>query len=201
MRLVSMVLLVLASGCGSPSGQGTPPGAGQAPAESSLYPVDDAQVVATVSGVPVTVKEFQLAAARRVPANGDSLSGEERAEVLEELVQDKLSRMLAEIRAIFDEHGVCWSPYRTIRTVVEKDPDCSPANPMFEMVDQPGIGTYLMPGSPLDFGLVERLHPVRAPLLGEHTDEVLADVLGMSAAEIGKLHDEGIVAGPDENRA
>ena len=28
---------------------------------------------------------------------------------------------------------------------------------MFEQVEQPGIGTYLMPGSPLEFGGVERL--------------------------------------------
>ena len=36
----------------------------------------------------------------------------------------------------------------------------------------------------------------RAPLLGEHTEEVLADVIGLSATEIGRLHDEGVVAGP-----
>jgi 2-methylfumaryl-CoA isomerase len=106
------------------------------------------------------------------------------------------SRMLAEIRKIFDAHRVCWAPYRTIREVVEKDPDCSPANPMFSMVEQPGVGTYLMPGSPLDFGAVPRLEARRAPVLGEHTDEILLGVLGLSEAQVGKLHDEGIVAGP-----
>jgi len=34
-----------------------------------------------------------------------------------------------------------------------------------------------------------------APRLGQHTDEVLADVLGMSGTEIGRLHDAGVVAG------
>ena len=42
----------------------------------------------------------------------------------------------------------------------------------------------------------ERLPPRRAPRLGEHTDEVLAEVLRLSSAEIGKLHDAGTVAGP-----
>jgi 2-methylfumaryl-CoA isomerase len=38
--------------------------------------------------------------------------------------------------------------------------------------------------------------PRPAPLLGEHTDEILAKELGLSAAEIGALHDSGVVAGP-----
>ena len=69
---------------------------------------------------------------------------------------------------------------------------------MFEEVEQPGIGTYLVPGSPLDFGEVERLRPRRAPLLGEHTDEVLSELLGLGEAEIGRLYDQGVVAGPAE---
>jgi len=36
-----------------------------------------------------------------------------------------------------------------------------------------------------------------APRLGEHTDEILLDILGLSEEEVGKLHDEGIVAGPE----
>jgi 2-methylfumaryl-CoA isomerase len=102
------------------------------------------------------------------------------------------TRMLAEIRKIFDAHGVCWAPYRTIREVVEKDPDCSPDNPMFAQVEQPGIGTYLMPASPLDFGAVPRLPARRAPLLGEHTDEILAE-LGFSADDIRVLRSDAVV--------
>ena len=46
---------------------------------------------------------------------------------------------------------------------------------MFSEVEQPGVGTYLMPGSPLDFTALPRV-PVRpAPQLGEHTEEVLAE--------------------------
>jgi 2-methylfumaryl-CoA isomerase len=104
------------------------------------------------------------------------------------------TRMLSEVEVLFDHHKVCWAPYRTIRDVVEKDPDCSTQNPMFSMLDHPGVGTYLTPASPLQFSSTESRSAVRAPLLGEHTDEILAEVLQMSEAEIGTLHDVGIVA-------
>jgi 2-methylfumaryl-CoA isomerase len=102
---------------------------------------------------------------------------------------------LAELREIFDRHGVQWGPYQTFTQLVEQDPRCSTENPMFAEVEQPGIGTYLMPGSPLAFSGAERLTSKRAPVLGEHTDEVLTSVLGLSDGEIGRLHDQGVVAG------
>ena len=107
-----------------------------------------------------------------------------------------VTRTMHEIREIFDEHDVCWGPYWTFKELVEKDERCSPANPMFAEVEQPGIGSYLMGCSPLRFDECERLAPARAPLLGEHTDEILADVIGLTDAEIGRLYDEKVVAGP-----
>ena len=106
------------------------------------------------------------------------------------------ARMLGEVREIFDKNRVSWSPYRTLRQVVEGDPECSIENPMFSMVEQPGIGSYLMPGSPLEFGDSPRLAATRAPLLGEHTDEILSTVLELSDGEIARLHDERVVEGP-----
>ena len=96
---------------------------------------------------------------------------------------------------------MCWGPYQTFAELVENDPRCSPAAGLFREVDQPGIGPYLVPGSPLALatgaGLAsDGLGDVSpAPALGQHTDEVLAGWLGLSAAEIGRLHDAGVVAG------
>jgi len=106
------------------------------------------------------------------------------------------ARTLAEIRQLFDRTGVSWGPYQTFRQLVEEDPRASTANPMFELIEHPGVGRYLAPGSPLHFTGIGRLAVRRAPILGEHTDEVLADVLGLSEHEIGSLHDRGVVAGP-----
>lgn len=107
-------------------------------------------------------------------------------------------RTLEEIKATFAGTGVCWGPYQTFQQMLAEDPRCSVANPMFQELEQPGIGTYLVPGSPLDFSGSPRQPPRRAPILGEHTDEILAGVLGMSDAQIGRLHDSRIIAGPSE---
>jgi 2-methylfumaryl-CoA isomerase len=105
-------------------------------------------------------------------------------------------RDLADVREAFAGTGVSWGSYQTFRQLVTEDPRCSTENPMFEEVEHPGVGNYLMPGSPLDFSALERLPVRRAPILGEHTQEILTDVLGLSAGEIGRLYDAGIVAGP-----
>jgi 2-methylfumaryl-CoA isomerase len=104
---------------------------------------------------------------------------------------------LEEIRRAFAGTGVLWGQFQDFLQLVREDPRCSEANPLFAAVDQPGIGHYLMPGLPLDFSAEPRLPTPPAPLLGEHTDIVLDEVLGLSPAEIGRLHDERIVAGPD----
>jgi 2-methylfumaryl-CoA isomerase len=105
------------------------------------------------------------------------------------------SRNLSEIRATFAGTGVSWGPYQSFRQLVDEDPRASSANPMFRAVEQPGIGRYLMPSSPLHFGRTGRLPPRPAPVLGQDTDAVLAEVLGLSPAEIGDLHDRVVVAG------
>lgn len=106
------------------------------------------------------------------------------------------ARDFDQVRAALDEQGVCWGKYQTVRELVTADPECSTANPLFAEVEQPGIGRYLMPGSPLNFATHARAAVAPAPRLGEHTDQILAEELKLSAAEIGRLHDAKVVAGP-----
>jgi 2-methylfumaryl-CoA isomerase len=99
-----------------------------------------------------------------------------------------------EVARTLDAHRVTWGPYRTVREALQRDVDLSSDNPMFAEIEQPGIGRYLAPGSPLSFSAVARV-PVRpAPRLGEHTDEILLSLLGLSSHEVGALHDAGVVA-------
>lgn len=102
-------------------------------------------------------------------------------------------RDLAGIRERFAGTSVSWGPYQTFSQLVAEDPRVTTANPMWESVEHPGVGTYRMPGSPLSFSGIERVPVHRAPKLGEHTEAILAGLVGLSAAEIGRLHDAGVV--------
>jgi 2-methylfumaryl-CoA isomerase len=106
------------------------------------------------------------------------------------------ARPLAEVEAALRAGGVLFAPYRTVREALEDDPALVRENPLFEEVDQPGIGRFPAAGLPLWFDGMERGPVARAPKWGEHTDEILTGVLDMSDGEIGKLHDKGVVAGP-----
>ena len=77
-----------------------------------------------------------------------------------------------------------------------RDRDAVGDNPMFTVLDQPGIGRYPVAGSPVQFGAVSRQPPVPAPTLGQHTDEILSGILGLPDLEIGKLHDAKVIGGP-----
>ena len=105
------------------------------------------------------------------------------------------ARGFVEAAEALESAGVCWGPYQTFQQMVHEDPRVSPANPMFERIEQPGIGRYLAAGNPLDFGVAPRGAVPRAPILGEHTDEILLGVLKLGEREVGALHDKGLVAG------
>ncbi len=119
---------------------------------------------------------------------------EARAEVSAAIRPWIASRTVAEVTARFDELGVCWGRYQTFKQLVDDDPRCSVDGGLFREVDQPQIGTYLSPGSPLAFDGALAVEPTPAPRLGEHTEEILADDLGLTTVEIGSLRSNGTVA-------
>ena len=79
------------------------------------------------------------------------------------------------------------------KELVNFDDRVSSKNPLFTEVDQPEIGTYLTPGSPLQFQNLNPSSPIKAPALGENTNEILEEILGLSPKELGALRDREIV--------
>ncbi len=96
-----------------------------------------------------------------------------------------------EITAGLSSTSILWERYRTFADVAA-GPKVTD-NPLFAMLDQPGVGTHLAPGLPFAIDGSHR-RPEPAPRLGEHTADVLRDRLGISEAEIGRLTAEGTVA-------
>ncbi len=99
------------------------------------------------------------------------------------------------VGAAFAGSGVLWGPYQDFGQLVRDDPRCSLSNPIFGTVEQPGVGPLMVNTHPLRFGAGPGQAPGRAPRLGEHTEMVLGEILGIPAHEYARLHDAGVVAG------
>ena len=127
---------------------------------------------------------------RPMPAAG--LARAELCAVIEPWVA---AQTAAEVGAALKKAGALWAPYQTFRELAA-DKENVLDNPMFTILDQPGIGRYPVAATPLQFGAVPRQPPRAAPLLGQHTDEILSGILGLPDHEIAQLHDEKVVAGP-----
>ncbi|GEL18907.1 CoA transferase [Pseudonocardia asaccharolytica] len=121
----------------------------------------------------------------------------EYREVLAGLLSRWFSRTdLVDVKTALTGTSLLWSTYNTFAELVTED---SPSramvaeNPMMGVVDQPGVGRHLAPGLPVAIEGATR-EPVRAPVLGEHTDSVLGG-LGLSTAELADLHSRGVIRG------
>jgi 2-methylfumaryl-CoA isomerase len=85
------------------------------------------------------------------------------------------SHTLPEAAGVLAAHGTSWAPYSTAIDLA---------------------GPSGMPRQTVPFN--NQAHPVRAaPILGQDTDLVLDELLGLSSDQIGHLHDDGLVAGPE----
>jgi len=64
-------------------------------------------------------------------------------------------------------------------------------------LDHPVAGKRLYPGVPFRLSGCPPLQSTPAPLLGQHTEEICRDLLGMSEDEIKQLIDEDILHNPE----
>jgi 2-methylfumaryl-CoA isomerase len=103
------------------------------------------------------------------------------------------ARTAAELAPAFDAGGVTWGSYQTLEAALS-DPRLFKDNPLFETVQHPSGLSYPAPGAMGTIPQDARRPVTPAPRLGQHTDEVLAEVLGLSSSEIAKLHDARVVA-------
>jgi formyl-CoA transferase len=105
---------------------------------------------------------------------------------IEEWLADKTKYEAVDI---LRRHDIPCAPVLNMKELAY-DPDLRESRTVVA-VEQKGRGTYLTVGSPIKFSdFVPEI--VGAPLLGEHTDHVLAE-LGYDANQIAELHAKGVV--------
>ena len=102
------------------------------------------------------------------------------------------------IKSILDDNGVLWGPYQTFDHLVKHDQRCSEENPLIQIISQEGIGKFPAAGLPLRFQALEEQPVKPAPSLGEHTNEVISDMLGLPDHAIDDLHNRGIIGGSSQ---
>lgn len=118
------------------------------------------------------------------------LHRESIAQIIENVVA---SKNLDQLIPAFLRHKVSWSKYQSFEELLKNDPRASKQNPIFSLQDQPGIGLTPNIASPLRFKFSSNLEPKIAPSFGEHTEEVLKEILNLSPEELDKLIDKKII--------
>ena len=96
-----------------------------------------------------------------------------------------------EIESALARSSMLYARYRSFLDVARDEKLAD--NPLFRPLDQPRIGEYLAPGLPMSFdGAQLPVEP--APTVGDDTAAVLTERLGLTAQEVSRLMEEGIVA-------
>ena len=103
--------------------------------------------------------------------------------ILEDILTEKTT---AEWEELLIPQGVTVSAINDVAQVKERFPEA------FVEVDHPAAGPGLLPASPLTFGGETPDFSRPSPVVGEHTQEILAE-LGYSAEEIDRLRAENVV--------
>ena len=155
----------------------------------------DRHVDALAAAGGFTEKFAEIERHRGVDLKTDAGRWQARAELCAVIEPWVAAQTAAEVAAALKKAGALWAPYQSFREL-STDKEAVLDNPMFTVLDQPGIGRYPVAATPLQFGAVTREPPRPAPVLGQHTEEILSGILGLPAHEIARLHDQKVVGGP-----
>ena len=92
---------------------------------------------------------------------------------------------------IFEKEGLPYSPINNMKQICE-DPHIA-YRKMLVDIDQPRVGRMRIAASPIRMSETPGEVYAPAPLLGQHTDEVLKALLGYSDETIAQLKKEGVI--------
>ena len=98
----------------------------------------------------------------------------------------------ADIIDLLTEHGVPACPIYTVKDVVE-DPHIAGTRRMVVEAEQPSIGDVRLLGCPVKMSETRPGPKGPAPALGEDTDDVLLEFLGLSSEDLKELRNNGVL--------
>jgi formyl-CoA transferase len=103
-----------------------------------------------------------------------------------------------EVMEICNDKDIPVGPILSMKEIAE-EPSLRQTGTIVE-VDHPVRGKYLTVGNPIKMS--DSISDVkRSPLLGEHTDEILGDVLGYSAKELAEIRVSGAITPEEKKKA
>jgi len=111
-------------------------------------------------------------------------------EVFGEIEKWTMTKTKYEVMDICNPLDIPVGPILSMKELAE-EPSLRETGTIVE-VDHPERGKYLTVGCPIKLSDTE-VEVTRSPLLGEHTDEILAEVLDYSAEEIAQIKESGAV--------
>ena len=119
---------------------------------------------------------------------------EENAPFIHKVVEEWVMAQdsVAEAERKLEENGCPCLRVRSVKELADSDPQIKAREMMVE-VEQPFIGKVRMYGSPLKMSETPTGIRGPAPLLGQHTEEILADVLGYKKEQVKELYDQEVV--------
>ncbi len=106
---------------------------------------------------------------------------------------ETVKKTTREWETIFENAGLPYSPINNIKDICE-DPHIAHRKMLVE-IDQPGIGKMKIANSPIRLSETPGEVYAPAPLLGQHSEDVLKEILGYSREEIDRLKEEDVVTG------
>jgi crotonobetainyl-CoA:carnitine CoA-transferase CaiB-like acyl-CoA transferase len=136
-----------------------------------------------VAGRPDLIHDPRFATGKERRANARELAAELEA-AFEQIPFDEIARRL-------DEADLVWARFQTPADV-DADPQVAAAGAFVDVDDGKG-GTYRSPAAPARFPGADAAVRPRAPAIGEHTREVLAE-LGYGEGQIEAMYESGAAA-------
>lgn len=132
----------------------------------------------------------EWAADERFATNGARVRHREVLEPMIEAVTG--TKTTEEWLRVFEASGMPYAAVNDVQQTLQHEHVL--ARGMVKEVEHPVCGAMKLVNTPVKYSVSEPGIRTPPPVLGQHTDEVLRDVVGLGAEEIRALKDEGIVA-------